>query len=165
MSFNPADLASCRTLAPEAPLHEIAGALTDEALMLLLSNDPNPAEADAIFTEIFRRYHAKVSSWCFRFVRNRSAALDLAQEVFFKAYRHKHSFRGDSSLSTWLFAITRNHCLSSIRKRAADPVELGEAVPVRLRDSTVVEPGRAIEHERLSKRLRQMMDSTLEPLE
>jgi RNA polymerase sigma factor (sigma-70 family) len=144
---------------------ESTEALGDEELMTQLCASGDETEANEVFDEIFRRYQPRVSSWCYRFVRNRSTALDLTQEVFFKAYRYKHCFRGDSSLSTWLFAITRNHCLSAIRKRASDPVELGETMPPRLRDSSVIEPEREIERERLSGRLRQMLEATLEPLE
>ena len=68
--------------------------------MFVLCNSEG-AENQDLFAEIFRRYHARVTTWCFRMTRNRSRALDLAQEVFFKAYRHRLGFRGDSRLSTW----------------------------------------------------------------
>ena len=41
---------------------------------------------------------------------------DLAQEVFIKALKHITSFRGDSSLKTWLFKIAKNHCLDFLTK-------------------------------------------------
>ncbi len=111
------------------------------------------------------RYQPRVTSWCYRITRNQSSAVDLAQEIFFKAHRHLGTFRGDARLSTWLYAITRNHCLSSIRKMASDPIEIGESVPPGLRDLTAAEPDRDIERAQLSRRMWQMLTFALEPLE
>jgi hypothetical protein len=96
---------------------ECAEGLTDEELTLVLCDFTVPL-GDNLFTELFRRYRIRVPSSCFRLTRNRGRALDLAQEVFFKAYLHRNSFRGDPKFSTWLYAITRNHCLSSLKKIA-----------------------------------------------
>jgi RNA polymerase sigma-70 factor (ECF subfamily) len=91
--------------------------------------------------------------------------VDLAQEIFFKAHRHMHAFRGDAKLSTWLYTVTRNHCFSAIRKMAADPVEAGESVPLGLRDINAAQPDHDIERGQLSRLLWQMLDATLDPLE
>ena len=142
---------------PEAP--------TDEELMRVLRNIPEEAQRGHLFGEVFRRYQTRVTSWCYRLTRNQSSAVDLAQEIFFKAYRHVDGFRGDARLSTWLYAITRNHCLSAIRKMASDPVESGELVPPGLRDLNAAEPDLNIEREQLSNRMWQVLNSTLDPLE
>lgn len=42
---------------------------------------------------------------------------DLTQECFLKAYRNIDSFRGDSSLYTWVYRIARNVCLDALRRR------------------------------------------------
>lgn len=141
--------------------------LTDEEVMFVLCG-ADAAQDDMLrenlFGEVFRRYQARVRSWCFRFTRNRGRALDLAQEVFFRAYRHRHSFRGDSRFSTWLYSITRNHCLSSIRK-IADPVDAGEIVPLRLRDLSTTPPDIAIERRQRHREMWNLIDSALEPTE
>lgn len=47
------------------------------------------------------------------FLTNRiDQADDIAQEVFIKAYRSFHSFRGEASEKTWLLKITRNTAYS-----------------------------------------------------
>jgi RNA polymerase sigma-70 factor, ECF subfamily len=137
--------------------------LTDEEVMLVLC-DADVACGDNLFSELYRRYHARVTSWCFRLTRNRGRSLDLAQEVFFKAYRHRHGFRGDSRFSTWLYAIARNHCLSSLKK-LADPVDAGEAVPARLRDCSTAPPDIVVERKQRHKEMLQMIGATLEPME
>jgi RNA polymerase sigma factor (sigma-70 family) len=142
----------------------IPEALSDEELMMVLRELPD-AQRGRLFAEVFRRYQTRVTSWCYRLTHNQASAVDLAQEIFFKAYRHMNAFRGDSRLSTWLYAITRNHCLSFIRKRAADPVEAGESVPVGLRDFTAAQPDRDIEAAQLNRRVWQVLNAALDPLE
>jgi RNA polymerase sigma-70 factor (ECF subfamily) len=139
-------------------------ALTDQELMLVLGGVEDNELRDELFGEVFRRYQGRVTAWCYRITRDRSRALDLAQEIFLKAFRHIRSFRGDARLSTWLYAITRNHCLSSIKKRSADPAELAEEMPRGLRDLTV-EPDRDIQRAQANRRMWEMIHATLEPME
>ena len=158
MSTQPAAYPELLRMAQDCP-----GGLTDEELMFVLC-DTNAGCSDHLFSELFNRYHTRVASWCFRLTRNRGRALDLTQEVFFKAYRHRHGFRGDSRFSTWLYAITRNHCLSSLKK-IADPVDFGEIVPVRLQDFSTVRPDIEIEKKERQREVWRMIDSALEPME
>lgn len=48
---------------------------------------------------------------------NRAEAEDLTQEVFVTVFKSIESFRGESSLRTWLLKITRNHAHSRLRYR------------------------------------------------
>lgn len=139
-------------------------ALTDQELMLVLGEMEDNQLRDDLFGEVFRRYQGRVTAWCYRITRDRNRALDLAQEIFLKAFRHIRSFRGDARLSTWLYAITRNHCLSSIKKRSADPAELAEEMPRGLRDLTI-QPDRDIQRAQANRRMWEMIHATLEPLE
>ncbi len=41
---------------------------------------------------------------------------DVVQDVLLKAWRHQHSFRGDSSLATWLVRITIRTAHDHVRK-------------------------------------------------
>ena len=44
---------------------------------------------------------------------------DLLQEIFLQAYRKLDSFKGDSSIGTWLYRLALNHCLDHVRGRRA----------------------------------------------
>ena len=50
-------------------------------------------------------------------LRNDSEAEDVVQEAYVRAFTHLESFRGDSSLSTWLSRIAMNEALGRLRRR------------------------------------------------
>lgn len=63
-------------------------------------------------TELFRRYRKKVYLWCFSMAHDRDEAVDLTQEVFIRVFQGVAGFDGRCSFSTWVYQVTRNHCLS-----------------------------------------------------
>ncbi len=73
------------------------------------------------FSQIVRRYQDKVFSLCLRWLGERSLAEEVAQDVFVALYRSLARFRGESSLSTWIYRVAVNHCknkrLYSSRRR------------------------------------------------
>lgn len=78
------------------------------------------------FDELMIRYERQIYRVCYRFVDNREDAMDLAQEVFIKAFEHLPSFRRESSLKTWLYRIAMNHCINHVKKHSQDFVEVTE---------------------------------------
>jgi len=78
------------------------------------------------FDELMIRYERQIYRVCYRFVENREDAMDLAQEVFIKAFEHLGSFRRESSLKTWLYRIAMNHCINHLKKHSQDFVEVTE---------------------------------------
>lgn len=88
---------------------------TDERLLEVIGGPDGGARQEAV-GRLLGRYRARVYAWCYKHLRDEEAALDMAQDVMIAAYRSLGEFRGQSRFSTWLFAITRNHCLSSRRR-------------------------------------------------
>ena len=78
------------------------------------------------FDEIMIRYERQIYRVCYRFVENRDDALDLAQDVFVKAFEHLPTFRRESRLKTWLYRIAINHCLNHVKKHVREFVEVTE---------------------------------------
>jgi len=68
------------------------------------------------FEQLYERHNRRVYSLCLRMTQNVSEAEDLAQEVFIQLFRKIGSFRGDSSLSTWLHSIGVSVALNGLRK-------------------------------------------------
>jgi RNA polymerase sigma-70 factor (ECF subfamily) len=78
------------------------------------------------FDEIMVRYERQIYRICYRFVDNREDAMDLAQDVFIKAFEHLATFRGEASLKTWLYRIAMNHCINHVKKHTQEFVEVSE---------------------------------------
>jgi len=70
------------------------------------------------FEEVYEQHHRRVYSLCLRMTRDASEAEDLTQEVFIQLYRKLHTFRGDSSFTTWLHRLTVNVVLMYFRTSA-----------------------------------------------
>jgi RNA polymerase sigma-70 factor (ECF subfamily) len=64
-------------------------------------------------------------------LRNDSEAEDVVQEAYVRAFTHLESFRGDSSLSTWLSRIAMNEALGRLR-RQRPAVDLDALPPGKL---------------------------------
>jgi RNA polymerase sigma-70 factor, ECF subfamily len=71
-------------------------------------------EAFALLLPIYRD---RVFRLCFSMLQQRAWAEDVSQDVFLRIWRALPGFAGQSSLSTWIYAISRNACLSELRKR------------------------------------------------
>jgi RNA polymerase sigma-70 factor (ECF subfamily) len=59
-------------------------------------------------------------------VGDRDIAEDLVQETFVRAWRHRSTFAGRSTLRAWLYRIATNVCLDAIHRepRRARPVDV-----------------------------------------
>lgn len=81
------------------------------------------ATAIPSFDAIHRQYRAKLVRYLAGFVGAEEAA-DLAQVTMMKVSGHLASFRGESSLSTWLYRIATNVALDRLRQRSPELVAL-----------------------------------------
>lgn len=67
------------------------------------------------FDELVGQYQNMVYNLSYRFMSNAQAAEDLTQEVFLKIFSSVRSFRGASTLKTWIYRITTNMALNRIK--------------------------------------------------
>ena len=70
------------------------------------------------FDRLVDQYKEIVYAVAYRFARDPDLAMDLAQDVFVRAYRGIRSFKGRSSFSTWLYRIAVNTCIDYTRRRS-----------------------------------------------
>lgn len=89
----------------------ILSTTSDEELVAAIRIDDRKA-----LGELYNRYYKKVFNKCFSFTKKQEEAFDLAQESLMKAFDNIHSFKGESSFSTWLYTITHRHCLAALKK-------------------------------------------------
>lgn len=64
------------------------------------------------FGRLVLEYQNKIYHLAFSMLKNKDEALDLAQEVFVKAFRNLKNFESRSSFYTWLYRIGLNMCLN-----------------------------------------------------
>jgi RNA polymerase sigma-70 factor (ECF subfamily) len=90
------------------------------------TNQGDPSEAEAIrlastgnasgFETLYKLHGRRVYGLCLRMTGNPAEAEELTQESFMQLFRKIHTFRGESSFSTWLYRLTVNIVLMRLRK-------------------------------------------------
>jgi|SRR5579863_2562910 len=70
------------------------------------------------FDLLLPEYQNKVFRLACAMLGDAALAEDLAQDVFVRIWKALAGYRGQSALSTWIYAITRNACLTALRKGA-----------------------------------------------
>jgi RNA polymerase sigma-70 factor, ECF subfamily len=69
------------------------------------------------FAMLLPRYRDKVFRLTFSMLRDRAQAEDTTQDIFLRVWRALPGYAAQASLSTWIYAISKNACLSELRKR------------------------------------------------
>lgn len=67
------------------------------------------------FDLVLREYQTKVFHLAFSILGNREQAEDAAQEVFIRVWRALPGYRAQASVSTWIYSIARNACLTALK--------------------------------------------------
>jgi RNA polymerase sigma-70 factor (ECF subfamily) len=71
------------------------------------------------FDRLLPEFQNKVFRLAYAMLGDAALAEDMAQEVFIRIWKALPGFRGQSALSTWIYAITRNTCLTALKRGAA----------------------------------------------
>ena len=106
-----------------------------KAADLQLAERCRRGEAGA-FEELYRAHAGRLYSLVLRMTGSAHDAEDLLQEVFLTAHRKLGSFRGDSTLGTWLYRLAVNQCLDFLRGRQSKMARATDS----LDDEGAVEP-------------------------
>jgi RNA polymerase sigma factor (sigma-70 family) len=94
-------------------MEPITGIATDEELATCIAE----MASEEACTELFQRYNRRIYLWCFNYTHDMEDAVDLTQEIFIKIFKNISSFSGLSSFSTWVYKVTRNHCLGELSRK------------------------------------------------
>jgi RNA polymerase sigma-70 factor (ECF subfamily) len=126
-------------------------AVADEAALIRRIQE-RAVDREAAFAELFARYRLRVFGLCRHIVATRADAEDATQEVFFALHRALPSFRGDSSLGTFVHRIAVRVAIRYRGKPRPDGGPLGDAPA-----PTTADPVEARQdHERLWRALGQL---------
>lgn len=89
------------------------------------------ADARQILHDLMTAYGDDVWNYAFLLCKRTDLADDITQDTFLKAYRHLSSFRGQSSVKTWLFTIARNTAFDYRKSGFFKRVLLSDAIEHR----------------------------------
>lgn len=70
---------------------------------------------DAALAPLMQRWELPVKRFVFRLVGSATEAEDLAQEVFFRIYTKRSTYRPGAKFSTWCFSIAANQAKNRLR--------------------------------------------------
>ena len=93
---------------------------------------PHDADAGRAVAELVDACGPQLYQLARRCCGNADEADDLVQEVFLRAFRAWHGFRGDADPATWLYRIAARACQRLHRRRVGEParlVSLDEPLP------------------------------------
>ncbi|MEK8130938.1 sigma-70 family RNA polymerase sigma factor [Paenibacillus filicis] len=112
----------------------------------------------AILHELMTAYGKDVWNYAYSITRKWDQADDITQEVFIKVYRNLYTFRCESSVKTWLLAITRNMTLDYRKSAFLRKVTLVDAFAAREEQAAAT----SAEHEVMARMtLNEMWDLVL----
>jgi RNA polymerase sigma-70 factor (ECF subfamily) len=83
------------------------------------------------FERIVRDYQHKIFRLAFSMLGDRTAAEEAAQDALVRVWKGLRGFRAESSLSTWIYSITRNACLTALGRGRLRTASLDDAAPRR----------------------------------
>jgi RNA polymerase sigma-70 factor, ECF subfamily len=128
--------------------------------MAILAATADPAESRAAdladFDQMVRLHWPKVFRFALASLRDKDAALSIAQDCFVRAYSARRTFRGDCSVITWLMQIAvnlvrdygRNRRIQFWRRAQASALDL-EAVSRSIADRSSSPEGKALAKEQV----------------
>ena len=125
------------------------------------------------FEVLLHKYQAPVLALVRRYLGSRSAGVDdVAQEVFVRIYRSKHTYEPKAKVGTWIYRVTVNTCLNEIRRLGADKNRRvagfsavfgdddgGDASAEALADRAAPAPSERLEGGEVEARVREAVDA------
>ena len=73
------------------------------------------------FETMIREHKGTIYTVCYMFSNDPDEVADLFQETLINLWRGSGTFRGDSALSSWIWKVALNTCISFDRKKKRGP--------------------------------------------
>src|SRR5258708_4632613 len=110
--------------------------------------DTTTTAANSELEAELEQHRRQLTGYCYRMLGSAFEAEDAVQETMLRAWRNLERFEGRAALSSWLYRIATNVCLTMLdgRRRRALPMDLesasprGAALGAALGDNTWIQP-------------------------
>ena len=73
------------------------------------------------FETMIREHKGTIYTVCYMFSNDPDEVADLFQETLINLWKGSGTFRGESAVSSWIWKVTLNTCISSDRKKKRGP--------------------------------------------
>ena len=97
-------------LQPAVPAASITRGMSDDVEQLLRAG-----RFDRAFECVLESHQGRVFRMALAILRDRGRAEDATQDIFIKLWKALPLYDGRAAVSTWLYSIARNTCLSVVR--------------------------------------------------
>jgi len=87
--------------------------LTDHQIIDLIIQE----KKTGLFEILYQRYYKKVLDKCYSILKNRKMAEEFTLEILSKVFEKIETHKRNASFSSWLYAITYNHCIEYLRHK------------------------------------------------
>jgi RNA polymerase sigma-70 factor (ECF subfamily) len=114
---------------------------------------------------LLERHEARLYRFARRLCRHREDAEDVLQESLLAAARGMRSFRGASSVSTWLYTIARSFCIKKRRRSVFAPTEVSLETEASLAARDLPDPGRRPDEALEASRLEAALERAIHALD
>jgi len=94
----------------------IAAPTTDHELMLAVRD----GDLDCL-GELFERHNGALFGFLYKLIGNRMAAEDVAQTVFHRILKYRHTYRDTGSFTAWMYHMARRCAADHFRKAQSAP--------------------------------------------
>lgn len=92
----------------------ITGTETDNLLIDLKRGDKKA------FTRIFQMYNSRLSYFAKEYVIDSDIAMNMVQDAFMKLWENSKNLKESTSISAYLYTITRNNCLNYLKHQKVE---------------------------------------------
>jgi len=103
--------------SPARPLVDTSSPLSDHDLMLAVRD----GDLDSM-GELFERHHGPLFGYLSKLTGNRTAAEDIAQVVFQRMIKYRHTYRDEGKFTAWMYHLARRCASDHFRKASSAPL-------------------------------------------
>ncbi len=93
---------------------------------------------DSTFIKIIKEYERVIYKVCYMYASDELPVADLYQEIVINLWRGFPKFRNESQISTWIYKIAINTCITQFRKSSRKPKS---TISAELLSETLLAPG------------------------
>lgn len=113
------------------------------------------------FNQLYERYFSRIYSFVHARVHNHADAEEIVQETFVTVFRSIDNYRGQASLLSWIFGISKNLANNMIRKAKTHRTRIDEAPYEKLAPRPTLfggTPAENLDLQRFSENLKQQLE-------